>query len=85
MARVTDAQVKELRQRIQKGSSLKKAAMRTDMDRKSARKYREERFPAKAGRHTPGGRGLTHWQRYGRSCKPSWNKLRVCRRTRSWR
>ncbi len=52
MAKVTDAQVKELRLRIQRGSSLKKAAMKTDMDRKSGRKYRRERFPAKAGRHT---------------------------------
>jgi hypothetical protein len=48
MARVTDAQVKELRQRIQKGSSLKKAAMKTDMDRKSARKYREGKRPSES-------------------------------------
>ena len=38
--RVTDAQVKELRRQLNQGASLRKAAMKTDMDRKSARKYR---------------------------------------------
>ena len=45
MARVTDAQVKELRRQLGKGSSLKKAAMKANMDRKSARKYREGKMP----------------------------------------
>ena len=48
MAKVTDAQVKELRLRIQRGSSLKKAAMKTDMDRKSGRKYREGKIPSES-------------------------------------
>ena len=48
MAKVTDAQVKELRLRIQRGSSLKKAAMKTDMDRKSGRKYREGKVPSES-------------------------------------
>ena len=39
--RVTDAQVKELRRLLHQGASLRTAAMKTDMDRKSARKYRE--------------------------------------------
>jgi hypothetical protein len=41
MARITDAQVKELRRQLQGGSSLQRAALKTDMDRKSAAKYRE--------------------------------------------
>jgi transposase len=40
LARVTDAQVKELRKRLQGGMSLLKAAMKSGMDRKTARKYR---------------------------------------------
>jgi hypothetical protein len=39
--RVTDAQVKELRTWLQVGASLKRAAMKAGMDRKSAHKYRE--------------------------------------------
>src|SRR5580700_3937372 len=39
--RVTDAQVKELRLWLNQGASLKKAAMKAGMDRKSARKYRD--------------------------------------------
>jgi len=39
--RVTDAQVKELRLRLHQGASLKMAAMKAGMDRKSARKYQE--------------------------------------------
>ena len=39
--RVTDAQVKELRKWLHQRASLSKAAMKTDMDRKSARKYRD--------------------------------------------
>jgi len=38
--RVTDAQVKELRNWLQQGAPLRKAAMKSGMDRKSARKYR---------------------------------------------
>lgn len=55
MARVTDAQVKELRQRLLGGSSLKKAAMKTDMDRKSGRKYREGKRPSES-------RAIHHWR-----------------------
>jgi hypothetical protein len=44
--RVTDAQVKELRAWLRQGSSLKKAARKADMDRKSARKYREGPLPS---------------------------------------
>src|SRR5262249_46028068 len=40
LARVTDAQVRELWKRLQGGASLLKAAMKSDMDRKTARKYR---------------------------------------------
>jgi hypothetical protein len=36
--RVTDAQVKELWKWLHQRASLSKAAMKTDMDRKSARK-----------------------------------------------
>jgi hypothetical protein len=47
--RVTDAQVKELRNWLHQGASLKKAAMKAGMDRKSARKYRElDRLPSEA-------------------------------------
>src|SRR5258708_30314448 len=37
---VTDAQVKELRRQLNQGASLRKGAMKANMDRKSARKYR---------------------------------------------
>jgi len=37
---VTDAQVKELRRNLDRKASLKQAAMKADMDRKTARKYR---------------------------------------------
>ena len=46
MGKVTDAQVKELRRQLRRGSSLKKAAMKANMDRKSARKYREGKMPS---------------------------------------
>ena len=39
--RVTDAQVKELRRRFYQGASLRLAAMKAGMDRKTARKYRD--------------------------------------------
>jgi hypothetical protein len=39
--RVTAAQVKELRRQLNQGASLRTAAMRANMDRKSARKYRK--------------------------------------------
>jgi hypothetical protein len=39
--RVTDAQVKELRRRCHQGASLRTAAMKAGMDRKTARKYRD--------------------------------------------
>src|SRR5436189_5729160 len=39
--RVTAAQVKELRRQLNQGASLRTAAMRANMDRKSARKYRD--------------------------------------------
>src|SRR3954447_22578530 len=40
--RATDAQVKELRKGLLRGASLAQAAMRADMDRKTARKYRDQ-------------------------------------------
>jgi hypothetical protein len=47
--RVTDAQVKELRLRLHQGASLKMAAMKAGMDRKSARKYRDrDELPSEA-------------------------------------
>jgi hypothetical protein len=47
--RVTAAQVKELRRQLQQGASLRTAAMRANMDRKSARKYRDNgQLPAEA-------------------------------------
>ncbi len=45
MGKVTAAQVKELRGQLRAGSSLRKAAMKANMDRKSARKYREGKMP----------------------------------------
>src|SRR5262249_29005120 len=39
--RVTAAQVKELWRQLNQGASLRIAAMRANMDRKSARKYRQ--------------------------------------------
>jgi transposase len=39
--RVTGAQVKELRRQLNQGASLRKAALKANMDRKSARKYRD--------------------------------------------
>ena len=54
--RVTDAQVKELRNWLHRGASLSKAAMKADMDRKSARKYRDcQRLPSE-------GRGPRTWR-----------------------
>src|SRR6516164_6218849 len=38
---VTDAQVKELRLNLNQGGSLRRAAMKAGMDRKTARKYRD--------------------------------------------
>lgn len=48
--RVTDGQVKELRRLLRRGVSLQKAARKADMDRKSARKYREGPLPSEAGK-----------------------------------
>jgi len=45
MGKITDAQVKELRRQLRGGASLKKSAMKANMDRKSARKYREGKMP----------------------------------------
>jgi hypothetical protein len=45
MARITDAQVKELRRQLQGSSSVQRAALKTGMDRKSAVKYREGKMP----------------------------------------
>jgi hypothetical protein len=54
--RVTNAQLKELRLWLRQGASLKMAAMKSGMDRKSARKYREqERLPSEA-------RGPRNWR-----------------------
>ena len=39
--RVTAAQVLELRRLLNQGAPLRRAAMRADMDRKTARKYRD--------------------------------------------
>ena len=64
--RVTDAQVKELRLRLHQGASLKMAAMKVDMDRKSARKYREPGpLPSAARPRATGGRGRIRWRRSG--------------------
>ena len=38
---VTDAQVKEVRLNLNQGGSLRLAAMKAGMDRKTARKYRD--------------------------------------------
>src|SRR5271154_2448970 len=51
MARITDAQVKELRRQLLSSSSLQRAALKTGMDRKSAAKYREGKMPRE--RRTP--------------------------------
>ena len=64
--RVTNAQVKELRLWLHQGASLKMAAMKSGMDRKSARKYREQdRLPSEASgprswrtREDPSGAGM---------------------------
>src|SRR5579863_1874988 len=49
--RVTDAQVKELRKWLHQGAPLSKAAMKSDMDRKTARKYRDlGQLPSEARR-----------------------------------
>jgi hypothetical protein len=52
--RVTDAQVKELRHAVCQGASLRTAAMKAGMDRKTARKYRNlDQPPSAAARpHT---------------------------------
>ncbi len=45
--RATDAQVKELRKQLQGGASLQRAALKSGMDRKTARKYRKaDRLPS---------------------------------------
>lgn len=49
--RVTDQQVKELRRRLEESGSLLQAAMRANMDRKTARKHREGPLPSE--RHRP--------------------------------
>jgi len=52
LRRVTDAQVKALRRLLNEGASLRQAALKTDMDRKSARKYRSgQPLPSEA--HKP--------------------------------
>ncbi len=57
--RVTDAQVKELRKGFHQGASLRTAAMKAGMDRKTARKYRaldqlpSEVAPPRRGRTRP--------------------------------
>ena len=38
---VSDAQIKEVRRNLHEGASLKRSAMKADMDRKTARKYRD--------------------------------------------
>src|SRR5271170_6987246 len=50
----TDAQVKELRRQLNQGGSLRRAAMKAGMDRKTARKYRGQgRLPSEVRRaHT---------------------------------
>src|SRR5690242_11572496 len=49
--RATDAQVKELRKGLLRGASLAQAAMRAGMDRKTARKYRDQAaLPSEARR-----------------------------------
>src|SRR5262245_14271474 len=52
--RVTDAQVKELRSGLRQGASLRTAAMKAGMDRKTARKYRDlDQLPSATARpHT---------------------------------
>jgi hypothetical protein len=46
---VSDAQIKELRRNLHQGASLQQAAMKADMDRKTARKYRDlGRLPSEA-------------------------------------
>ena len=44
--RVTDVQVADLRRRLQRGASLSLAALKSGMDRKSARKYKEGSMPS---------------------------------------
>ncbi len=46
MARITDAQVKELRRQLQHKASLQMAALKTGMDRQTAAKYREGKMPS---------------------------------------
>jgi len=52
--RVTDAQVKELRQNLYRRTSLRQAAMKAGMDRKTGRKYRDRgQLPSECrGAHT---------------------------------
>lgn len=46
---VTDAQVKELRRQLNQGASLRRGALKADMDRKTARKYRDlDELPSEA-------------------------------------
>jgi transposase len=48
MAKVTDAQVKELWRHLSKEASLRQAAMKAGMDRKTARKYRKGQLPSQS-------------------------------------
>src|SRR5207245_9158775 len=47
---VKDRQVKELRHWLQKEATLSLAALKTGMDRKTARKYRRGQLPSEAAR-----------------------------------
>ena len=48
---VTDAQVKEVRLNLNQGGSLRLAAMKAGMDRKTARKYRRlQKLPSEVAR-----------------------------------
>jgi len=51
MARITDAQVKELRRQLRSEVSLQMAALKTGMDRKTAAKFKEGPMPSE--RHGP--------------------------------
>lgn len=69
LRRVTDAQAKVLRRLLNEGASLRQAALKTDMDRKSARKYR-------AGQPLPSEARKPHtWRTRADPLADSWPEL----------
>ena len=81
MASVTDRQVRRLHALLKSGKPLLVAAMRVDMDRKTARKYRDEtKLPSELETWPRTcALGKTPLRTSGRRCENNWKQALVCR------